>query len=90
MMPSRIIVATLLGLAACSQPVQVPTEAEFEQNPALLKTWLERCRHGEYSKLGPEETQRICVSADAAAGAILQLQSGKDTDDTFANILTGK
>ena len=89
MMRIRIMLAVILGLSACSQSVQVPTEAQFDQNPDLLKSWLEKCRHGEYSNLGQEKTQHMCGSAEAAVDALVQRQSGKDTDDTFANVLSG-
>lgn len=86
----RVSLALVLAIAGCSQPVQVPTESQFEKNPDLLKTWLGKCRHGEYSNLGQEETQHMCGSAESAAGRMVQLQAGKEADDTFGNILSGK
>lgn len=80
----------LLAVVGCSQPVQVPTEAAFERDPALLKRWIEKCRSGEYSNLGADEKLRMCGSAASAAGAMSQKQAGKDADDAFSNAILRK
>lgn len=89
-MRKRLSLALVLAIAGCTQPVQVPSESQFEKNPDLLKTWLDKCHHGEYSNLGQEETQHMCGSAEAAAIAKVQQQAGKEAADTFSNIFSGK
>jgi len=85
-----VIIWGLLAMAGCSQPVQVPTEAAFEKDPALLRTWIEKCRSGEYSNLGADEKLQMCVSAGSAAGVMTQRQAGKDADDAFSNAILRK
>jgi hypothetical protein len=85
-----IVICGLLAAASCSRPVQVPTEAAFERDPALLKTWIEKCRSGEYSNLGADEKLRMCGSAESAAGVMTQKQAGKDADDAFSNAILRK
>lgn len=82
--------ALVLASAGCTQPVQVPSESQFEKNPDLLKTWLDKRHHEEYSNLGQEETRHMCGSAEAAAIAKVQQQAGKEANDTFSNILSGR
>ena len=89
-MRNRVPLALVLAIAGCSQPIQVPTEAQFEKNPGLLKTWLDKCHHGKYSNLGQEETHHMCGSAEAASIANVQQKAGKEADETFSNILSGK
>ncbi len=85
-----VVIWVLLAVAGCSEPVQVPTEAAFERDPALLKTWIEKCRSGEYSSLGADEKLRMCGSAESAAGVMTQKQAGKDADDAFSNAILRK
>ena len=84
------VIALVFGIAGCSRPVAVPTEAEFEQSPDLLKTWTEKCQHGEYSNLGAEERQRMCGSAQAAANVLTERQAAKAADDSFGNAILRK
>jgi hypothetical protein len=89
-MRKTVVVAVLLGVAGCSQPVAVPTEAQFEQNPDLLKSWIDKCHHGEYSNLGADEKQRMCGSAQAAANVLTQRQAAKTADDSFGKAILRK
>lgn len=89
-MRKTVVVAVLLGVAGCSQPVTVPTEAQFEQNPDLLKSWIDKCQHGEYSNLGADEKQRMCGSAQAAANLLTQRQAAKAADDSFGKAILRK
>jgi hypothetical protein len=67
MMKIEIVLATLLILGACTKPVQVPTEAEFEANPKLLADWMQKCTSGEYSSFNADEQLRMCGSARSAS-----------------------
>lgn len=89
-MRKAIVIAVALGIAGCSRPVTVPTEAQFEQSPNLLKTWIDKCQHGEYSNLGAEEKQRMCGSAQAAANVLTERQAAKAADDSFGNAILRK
>lgn len=89
-MRKTVVIWGLLAVAGCSQPVQVPTEAAFEKDPALLTAWIAKCRGGEYSNLRADEKLRMCGSAESAAGVMSQRQAGKDADDAFSNAILRK
>lgn len=89
-MRKAVFIAVLFSAAGCSQPVTVPTEAQFEQSPGLLNTWIAKCRHGEYSKLGSEETQHMCGSAQSAANILTQRQAAKAANDSFEKAILRK
>jgi hypothetical protein len=89
-MRKAVVIAVVLGIAGCSRSVTVPTEAQFEQSPDLLKTWIDKCQHGEYSNLGAEEKQRMCGSAQAAANVLTERQAAKAADDSFGNAILRK
>ncbi|WP_174278249.1 hypothetical protein [Sphingomonas bacterium] len=87
----RVIgVVFLTFIAGCSQPVQVPTEAQFEQSPNLLSAWMIKCQSGEYSNLGAEEKQRMCGSAQQAANVLLQREAARKADDSFSSAILSK
>lgn len=78
-------------LAACSKPVQVPTEAEFEANPQMLADWMQKCTKGEYSNLGLEEATKMCGSARSASNTLAAKANAKASSDLFdANIIRKK
>lgn len=79
------LIVILLLITGCSQPVQVPTEAQFEHNPELRRSWLADCRSGKYSNVGTEEHLHMCGSVEAASDAIFQEQAAKQVDDVFSN-----
>ena len=85
-----ILIGTLLLVTGCSQPVQVPTEAQFEHNPELRKSWLADCRSGKYSNIGAEENVHMCGSVESASDAIAQEQADKQVDDVFSNAILRK
>lgn len=89
-MRRAVAIAIFIGIAGCSQPVTVPTEAQFEQSPDLLKTWIDKCQHGEYSNLGAEEKQHLCGSAQAAANVLTDRQAAKAADDSFGKAILRK
>ena len=89
-MRKAVVIAVIFGVAGCSRPVPVPTEAHFEQSPDLLKTWIDKCQHGEYSNLGSEEKQRMCGSAQAAANVLTDRQAAKAADDSFGKAILRK
>jgi hypothetical protein len=89
-MRKALVIAVLLGAAGCSQPVTVPTEAQFERNADLLKMWIDKCQHGEYSSLGTEEKQRMCGSAQAAVNVLTERQAAKAADDSFGKAILRK
>ncbi|QDK36001.1 hypothetical protein DM450_25150 (plasmid) [Sphingomonas sp. IC081] len=82
-MKKWIALSVLLAVAACSKPVQVPTEAEFEATPKMLSDWMQKCTKGEYSNLGIEEQSKMCGSAQAASNALLQKARAKQNAKLF-------
>ncbi|RYF07221.1 MAG: hypothetical protein EOO77_26035 [Oxalobacteraceae bacterium] len=86
-MREAVALAVFLSVAGCSQAVTIPTEAQFEQNPDLLKTWISKCQHGEYSNVGAEEKQRMCGSAQVAANIETQRQAARAADNSFGNAI---
>ena len=89
-MHKAVVIAVLLIVSGCAQPIAVPTEAQFEQSPDLLKTWIDKCHHGEYSNLGAEEKQRMCGSAQAAANVLTARQAAKAANDSFGTAILRK
>lgn len=87
-MRKALAISLFMALAACSKPVQVPTEAEFEANPKLLADWMQKCTKGEYSNIGFEEASKMCGSAQSASNTLAAKARAKADADMFeANIL---
>lgn len=89
-MRKAVVIAVLVAVAGCSQPASVPTESQFEQNPDLLKTWIDKCQRGEFSNLAAEEKQHMCGSAQAAASVLTERQAAKSADDSFGKAILRK
>lgn len=82
-MNKAIVLTVLLGVCACTKPIQVPTEAEFEANPKMLADWMQKCTKGEYSNLRAEEHSRMCGSAQSAASVLANKNLAKKHDQLF-------
>jgi hypothetical protein len=90
-MRKTVALVAVTILAACSKPVRVPTEAEFEANPAMLADWMQKCTNGEYSDLSIEESSKMCGSVQSASASLAAKANAKASSELFdANIIRKK
>lgn len=89
-MKKALLALLLVGISACHSDESIPNVDDFKKDPALLKTWLDKCYHGEYSHLEATEQMNKCENAFNAQASLSNAAAVKANSDTLkANSIGG-